>query len=309
MSEEKKEKEIKYSYSRLETYDQCPFRYWLKYIEKHYATTSSIAFDFGTLVHKTEETIGNCIKDGKQINYDELIQNFASKCTEIEQKYPKEFNEPDKNGRTYTEKINGYLNNGIYRLEKFMQANSELEIIETEKDFTFRYNGCQAFRGAIDRILRNKITGQYIVQDIKTYGAPIDQEKLKTPLQFVIYCMAMSETYPVDPTMITCQYDLPLCNLTQDAGTKGFIARGRTKLSKLFGKIDEKDWTPKATPLCAFCEFCLNNESAGKDTKFLCPYFCHWTRANKVFTKENDWTKIDDYPVLLEAFHKVNGIE
>lgn len=303
------EKEIKYSYSRLDCYEQCAFRYWLKYIEGHYASAGSIALEFGTAVHAVEEKIGNCIKESIEIPYEELIGDFARKCVEMEQKYPQNFIELDKSGRTYPDKINYYLNEGIYRLEKFMKVNPELEIVGTEVPFTFRLHGKQLFKGFIDRILRNKITNQYIVQDIKTYAMPLEHDKLVTPLQFAVYCLGIGEAFGVDPESISCSYDLPLCDMIQDAGTKGFVKRGVAKLDKIFGKIDEKDWTPKQSPLCHWCEFCASNDSAGGDTKFLCPYFMHWTRENKSFDKENEWMGIENNKAITEAYQRAAGIK
>ena len=302
------EKEIKYSYSRLDTYVQCPFKYMLKYIDGHYATTSSIALEFGTAVHAVEEAIGNKIKAGEPIPYDALIKEFADKCVVMEKKYPQNFVELDKSNRTYPDKINYYLNEGIYRLEKLMKENPELEIVGTEVPFTFRLHGKQLFKGFIDRILRNKATGQYIVQDIKTYNMPLEHEKLVTPLQFVVYCIGVGEAFGVDPESISCSYDLPLCDMVQPAGTKGFVARGIQKLDKIFGKIDEKEWAPKQSPLCHWCEFCASNDSAGDDTKFLCPYFMHWTKENKTFEKENEWMGIDNNKAITEAYQKASGV-
>lgn len=312
-------KPIKYSYSRLDTYKQCAFRYFLKYIEGHYDKSGSVALEFGSLIHRTEEAIGNCIKDDLPIPYDELIATFAQTCTGLQEKYAKEFTEVDKSGRTYPDKINYYLNDGIYRLEKFMKANPDLEIVGTEVDFNFTAINNEIFRGSIDRVLRNKVTGQYILHDIKSYAVPLKDDgpskrdpNLVTPLQFVVYCLAAKELYGIDPNDIVCYYDLPLCDMQQQAGTKGFITRGQVKLASIFKGIYDKDWKPTANTLCHWCEFCATNSAAKADTKYLCPYFCQWTREAPVFTNENDFEKtggIEGYKDLLEAYHKANGIE
>lgn len=306
-----KEKKVKYSYSRLDCLDQCGFRYYLKYILGNFSKTGSVALEFGTAIHKVEEEIGNYIKDGLQIPYDSLLKNFIDTCVKIENRYPEDFRTPDKTGRTYAEKINFYVNTGVYRLENYMKDNPDLEILGCEIPFTFNFNGEYLFRGSIDRALRNKKTGQYIVQDIKSFGVPLKDngpgnrdEHLVTPLQFVTYCIAMSELYPVDPTTIRCQYDLPLCDKLQDAGTKGYIGRGRGKLTKLFSRIKEEDWTCKPSPLCRWCEFSRLNPDADLQIKFLCPYHMNWTREHHDFSKENEWTGIEQYPSLLEAYHK-----
>lgn len=304
----KEPKEIKYSYSRIDCYSQCPFKYFLKYIEGHYTSAANVALEFGTLVHSTEEKIGTCLKDSLPINYEELSANFATKCFEIQARYPAEFMEIDKSGRTYVDKINYYLNEGIYRFEKFMKVNQNLEVVGLEVPFTFQFIDGQLFRGSIDRVLRNNETNEYFVHDIKTYTVPIEADKLATPLQFVVYCLALKELYGCDPTKVVCSYDLPLCDLIQTAGTKDFIRRGQAKLTKLFTRIEEKDWAPKSSPLCHWCEFCPTNNAAKDDTKFLCPYFIHWTKDRKTFMKESEWCGIENHPAILEMYHRTNNI-
>lgn len=309
------EHEVKYSYSRLDCFDQCGFRYYLKYICGNYPKTGSIALEFGTLVHTIEQKIGESIINKNTINYEVLIKEFLDTCTKIQARYPNDFIIPDKVGRTYVEKIDFYINTGIYRLEKFLNENIELELIGCEVPFKFKYNGQYTFRGSIDRILLNKVTGQYIVQDIKTYGVPLQDDDntkdshLVTPLQFVTYCLAMCELYDTDPTTIKCQYDLPLCDCIQDAGTKGFIARGKTKIDKLFNKINTQEFVPQPSPLCHWCDYCSSNDSADSQMKWLCPYMMHWTRETKDFSKENEWSGMQNYPIILEAYKKVNGID
>ena len=39
------------SYSRIDVFKQCPYRYKLKYIDKNYTNTSSLALDTGVLAH------------------------------------------------------------------------------------------------------------------------------------------------------------------------------------------------------------------------------------------------------------------
>ena len=51
----------KFSYSKLSTYETCAYRYKLTYVDKHFVNDSSIANEFGTLVHYVEETIAKDI--------------------------------------------------------------------------------------------------------------------------------------------------------------------------------------------------------------------------------------------------------
>ena len=72
--EKLEQKTEKFSYSKLSVFEQCPFKYKLTYVDKHFINQPSIATDFGTLIHFIEETIANTIKEGKAINYNDMIK-------------------------------------------------------------------------------------------------------------------------------------------------------------------------------------------------------------------------------------------
>lgn len=282
-------KREKYSYSRLEVYESCPFKYKLIYVDKIDAFTQSVATEIGTLVHATEEAIARSIQANKPIEYDALKQHFVDTLVKIQNKYPVDYNTPDKAGTTYNEKIRYYLNEGIYRLEHLMQEHPSYKIIGIEQKFEFEYKQTYLFKGFIDRVFYDTATDQYIIQDIKTWAVPKKDTELTTPLQFVVYTLAARTLWNANSDQIRCEYDLPFCNITQSAGTKGYLARGTTKLDKLFVAITEKEFEPSASPLCNYCAFCPTNPDAKEKTKWLCPYFSHWTRTNRNdFTKENE---------------------
>ena len=294
----------KYSYSKLETYNDCPFRFKLKYIDKNFFFSPNLATEYGTLIHGIEEEIANLIKAGQPINYIELKNKLILKTAELAHKYPADYNALDKSNRTYGQKTTEYLESGIYRLENFMKEHPTYEIVGAEQKFSFDFNDKVFFEGYIDRIFRDTTTNEYLVQDIKTWAEPKEQKDLVTPLQFVTYTMAAKELYNVPAEQIKCQYDLPLCNLTQDAGTKGFLNRGHDKMEKLLTKIENNDYEPNPSPLCHWCEFCQSNPNAPEQGKMMCPYFMHWTKDKKDFSKENEWHGLENHKAVLEAYHQ-----
>lgn len=190
----------KFSYSKLSTFEQCPYKYKLVYVDKHFINQASIATDFGTLIHHLEETMANTLKANEQIDYNKIIDllykgdtdkegNRIKGVDQLKQEYADDFITPDKNGRTYLEKVETYIDSGMCRLEDYMATNPNLEIIAAEEPFNLTYRG-YVFHGFIDRIFKDKVSGEYIIEDIKTYSAPLDKEHLVTPLQFVIYTKA-----------------------------------------------------------------------------------------------------------------------
>ena len=279
----------KYSYSKIDCYEQCHFKFKLQYLDGKYFYSDSVATLFGSAIHKVEEDIANCIREGKPIDYIALKNSLILKLSEIKHKFPKDYEELDKSMRTYSDKAKFYLEKGIYRLENFMKAHPTYEIVGAEIPFKFDFDDEFYFSGYIDRVFKDTATGKYLIQDIKSWAIPAEEDKLKTPLQFVVYSLAVKNMYGITTDDITCEYDLPVCDLVQKGGTAGYINRGIAKLKKLFGGIKANNFEPKPSPLCHWCNFCQTNPNAPEEGKYLCPYYMHWTKENKDFSKENEW--------------------
>ena len=270
-----------YSYSKISTYKQCPFKFKLKYEDKNYLFSANIATDFGSLVHSIEEAIALTIQESKPINYIALKNKFIIESRKIAQRYPAEFFSRDKSGRTYQEKVYLYLESAIYRLEQFMQTHPELQIIGVEQKFEYDYDGIHSFNGSIDRAFQNVNTGEILIQDIKTWAVPAQNNELKAPLQFAVYMMAAEKLWGVSFNKIKCEYDLPLCDTTQPALSDDIVAESRPVLDKLFKGIHDENFKPTITALCHWCEYNpLTNPSILENKpEAVCPYFSTWQKS------------------------------
>ena len=295
----------KMSYSKMDCYKQCGWKFLLQYIEGPYISTPGIALDVGILIHDTEEKIANFIKDGLPIDYVALKNNIIVKTMEIEHKFPKDFLEKDKTGRLYKEKIYEYLEKGIYRLETYMKEHPELEIVGAE--IPFKYDLMDfTFSGKIDRLFRNKVTGEYICQDIKTWPKPAEDKDVPTPLQFVVYTKAVKEMYGVLNEEISCAYDLPFCNMIQAVGTKGYMTRGMKKIKELLDGIKNEEYKPNPSPLCHWCTYCATNPNQPKDPNAhnRCPYHSLWTKEKESYAVANKWEGMAKHKEILENYIK-----
>lgn len=314
-------KKSKYSYSKINTYDSCGWRYYLTYKQGHYIFTKNINTEFGTLVHYIEQQIGEALKAHKPVDYDKLKKDFyelnipkTSKydttgdifgINVIKQHFPEDFFKTDELGHSYATKAEDYLNFGIYRLENWLKDNPDYEVYGLEKFFSITFEG-EILSGFIDRILYNKKENTYIIEDIKTKDKPFKDDDLVTPLQFVIYDLALRSIIDDDKAEIKCAYDLPICNMKQDAGTKGFLRRGKEKLQKLFTGINEEDFTPRPTPLCAWCVFSPTNPTQPEAGKNLCPYYSLWTQTNKTHKVAHAWKGMEAHEKLLKELQENN---
>lgn len=295
-----------FSYSKIDTYNQCGFKYKLVYVDHNFFKFDSVATEFGTLIHATEEAIGKNIMAGATIDYIALKNNIIRASYDLQYRYKKPWAELDKSERTYQQKVYEYLTTGIYRLEHFMQANKNLEIIGVEQKFETTYNG-HTFKGIIDRVLRDRNTGKYIIQDIKTYPQLIEKSKLKVPLQFVIYVLAAKELYGCSEADVACQYDLPLCDTLQDAGEFGFMTKGLKELDRFFIQVDAGNFEPNPTPLCHWCQFCGTNPDQPAGAKNLCPYHSLWTKETKNSQTAMPWTGLENYDIMVQKYIATYG--
>ena len=272
----------RFSYSKISCYGQCRFKYRIKYEEKNFIFNESIATAFGTLIHETEEAIAKTIQEGiANIDYIALKNRFIIESRKLAIKYPNEFFTQDKSGRTYQEKTYLYLDSAIYRLERFMRQHPELRIIGIEQKFEFDYDGIHSFNGSIDRAFQNIDTGEIIIQDIKSWPVAAQPSELKAPLQFTVYTMAAEKLWNVPYGKIRCEYDLPLCDLTQPATSNNIVEDGKKELDKLFKGICDKNFKPTVTALCHWCEYnpLANPDLVNTHPTAVCPYFSMWQKS------------------------------
>lgn len=308
-------KPIKYSYSRLNTFEQCGFKYYLQYDQGHYIYSDSLAADFGTLCHKILEDIGLDLKFGRKPDYEKYKKDFYELNipkkdqydTEggifgikiLQKKYGRDFYETNKDGISFFTKAENFVNYGMYRLEKFLDTHPGLVVWGCEQYFDVTFIN-HRFSGKIDRILYDEKQDKYIIEDIKTKDHPFKDSELITPLQFVVYVKALCDILGIKEDQIECYYDLPICDLRQPAGSKGFVKRGAQKLQTMFDAIEKKEFIPHPSPLCWWCQFNHGNPNSPKEGKGLCPYYSLWRPDYKTYDVANLWEGMDRHSIIVK---------
>lgn len=291
---EKDKNVAEFSHSRLEVFEQCPYKFDLHYNQQKISGDTAIALEFGSLCHYVLEMKGQMILNNQPIDYKKLIDTLDKGTDELpgivalKFKYMNTWNALDTEGRTYPDKVAN-----VEEVIKTEMENDEWKVFATEHPFEFVYDNRAKFRGSIDRIdyrINEDGETEYRIIDYKTAKKPYEDNKLTTSQQHSIYNMAFLLEYGV----------LPVANLyrhicigeTQYALTKGWSGRIVKKFDKVFGEIDEdykqKLWPVKPSPLCHFCQFCITNPEATK-YKRECDYYMKWTRSNKDFSVNKPW--------------------
>ncbi|MGG1659506.1 RecB family exonuclease [Brevibacillus sp. NRS-1366] len=291
----------KYSYSRLNTFIQCPMKYDLKYNKGNYTEESQLHLELGNILHKALEIkyrdkinkrtvdhsyIKSFIENGISEETDKDNGRFLKGVKQIKETYGEStFSEVSKkSGLTYEEKMGTFYD----YLEE--DTIDDWMPIHVELPFTFSFEKRVIIEGYIDRIDQNS-KGELRVVDYKSSDKVFEQKDLTTPLQMVIYALACEALFGKIP--VEYMYDLILLGEKQQAGTKGFIERGIKKIHKVLDEIEWckalNEWKPKATPLCWWCEFSGHNESNPWYTGGLCDYYLLWSPDNKTFEKNNEY--------------------
>lgn len=300
----------RFSYSKLDTFDQCPMRYKFTYIDELRSEESTLALDLGTTAHKGKELWGEYLINGEEPDLefildvlnngreywkidiingvkitDELEENILG-LNEIKRKYFEEYCERcNKSGLTYDQKFKIYLHSLQDR-----QLSDGWRILAVEREFNIIYNDRCILHGFIDRIDINE-NGDIRVIDYKTSKDTYRDDKLATPLQMFIYALACEKILGKLPTEFI--YDFIFLGKKQYACTKGYYNRGVRKLDKLLNNIEEcinkDEFIPKPSPLCYWCPFSGNTCAIDRKLNGLCEYYSLWTPKNKTYNVNKKW--------------------
>lgn len=303
---EDNEPSLKLSYSGMNVFCNCNYRYNKTYNEGKRAFETSLPLELGSICHKVLECKGLAIQNKEPVDYEYLYNilfNGFDEITEktretllgvdaLKKKYFEDWYTVDKDsGLDYDHKVE------IFKkvLEKEMNSNDEWKPLYFELPFQFVYKNRVIFNGFIDRVDINK-EGDYRVVDYKTSKKIYDRSKLTTSLQFGIYALAIYQMFGKLP--VEYIYRFVLLDKEQEAMSKGFEKRLEKKLDTILTKMDKnsemKEWKPNPSPLCHWCSFSITNPNA-KEFKYECPYYSLWTPTNKTFDVHKAYNPKEDF--------------
>lgn len=179
--------DFKISYSRINAYLFCPYRYKLIYIDNLYAPVNADS-TFGHIIHRTLEQF--C--DGKKKSYDELVDCYNSSWK--------------NNGFANPWQTFEYYVRGNKILKNYYESfkKSKTEIVYVEKSFDANI-GKYRFVGIIDRIDKHP-DGTYEVMDYKTHITIWEQEKVDKDLQLTFYAYACKNIFGFNPNKISVYF-------------------------------------------------------------------------------------------------------
>lgn len=279
-----KSKNMRLSYSALETFQRCPLKFKFQYLERLKTKKSKEAL-FGTLLHSvlkvlhepglfvpTEEEILKYLSDNWNSSiYEDERENAAALSQAV--KILKDYY-----AKNYPAKFNILALETPF--ETPIEADNELHLVT----------------GKIDRVDKTE-DGTYEVIDYKTAKKMPSQESVNENLQLSVYHLGLAnrwpsvieEKKPIKVSLYFLKHGEKLSSLRtpQDIEiTKEKIIKNLEKIKK--SKEQEK-FQPLPSPLCDWCEY-----------QRFCPLFKHKFVEEKIFFNDQDVKALIGEYILLK---------
>ncbi|MDP7323766.1 MAG: PD-(D/E)XK nuclease family protein [Candidatus Woesearchaeota archaeon] len=243
--------------SSINTYRQCPRKYYYSYIKK-LKSLPSIHLTRGKVVHSTLEefftiNIDNLTKDDYDYTFKVVLNEIFKKHW---QKSYRELSslqlKPEELKHYHDESvmmINQFHKNFVEKIKVFLEKETLQQAFkhlapETEKYYISKDHGV---RGFIDAI--HKIEGKVILMDYKTSKRDVISEDYK--LQLAIYALLYEQTHDTLPSKVGINFlKFNEQTLTVDKELLEFAKKEVELIHKSTTSIDIKDYSKQITPLC-----------------------------------------------------------
>ena len=268
-----------YSHSKLCAFEQCPFKFKLRYIDKiRPIIEETIEAHLGHVVHETLEWIYNTIKENpqKELSLDDVITYYAIKWQESYSDdiliVKKELNARD------------YFNKGVEFLANYFQEHAPFRdgTIECEKKVELELDENTKIQGFIDRLVHNLETGEYEIHDYKTANTLPSQEKMDNDRQLALYSIAIKELYGQDKEISLIWHYLAHNQKIKSKRTNEQLLKLKQETKQLIKEIEStKDFPFTPSILCNWCEY-----------KEICP--AH--NPDSVYQTSINQTNLNDFP-------------
>ena len=188
------------SYSRIKTYDFCPYRFKLSYLDRNKGSSGFINYEKGIIFHKAVERYLKTliIPTISKLDYREIVKEaYRLGYLEDAQKH---WSQKQKDFIKRRREI--FRNNAKYFCDTFPE---NVEIVSVEQELSFDVNGIK-FYGIVDLVLKYP-DGHFEIVDYKTgkmlpikeqleiYSIPFIQQNHFSNISFRIICVDRESHY------------------------------------------------------------------------------------------------------------------
>ncbi len=247
-----------YSHSRLSTFEQCPYKFKLRYIDKIIPEIeNTIESYLGGIVHETLEWVYIETKNGGVPTIDSMIVYYS-------ELWEKEF-KPETRIVRKNMSAKDYFNKGIKFLLDYYMRHSPFRdgTIEVEKKIIIELDENSKLQGFIDRFVYNDENEEYEIHDYKTANSLPSREKIDSDRQLALYSIAIKEKYGYDKEVVLIWHYLAHDTKIVSRRTNEQLEELKVKIIELIRKVEATiNFPPMKSALCGWCEY-----------KNMCPKF------------------------------------
>ncbi len=228
---------VEISYSRVQTYERCPWMYHLVYNEGWRAGPKAPAA-FGQSLHRTLAVYLS--DDNTERSLDRLFEIF-------DQHWVNEgFGSPQQTIEAYER--------GKMILENFFKIDAKRtsKVFATEKNFDIDFGNDIHFKGTVDRIDQHA-DGRYEIIEYKTGTETWSKERVASDRQMSFYALGLAKTLGVSSLKLT-YYFLSSGSAIETQRSQTQLEEIQNLITTAAEKIRSGDFTPNHAS-CKRCEF------------------------------------------------------
>ncbi len=238
-----------FSFSRLKSFDHCPFKYKLRYLKGLKEAFRSIESYLGNTVHDVLEWMYVARRDGSSPDITAVLEHFDEQWR---QEWPEDLavvrssDGPDSYFRLGREMLERFFN------EVYVQDRSET--LELEQRCTARLSERVVFTGFADRVGRTT-AGTLFVVDYKTSKRAGDPSEFSEGLQALLYAACALDRHGEDSALAGYHYIRLGTSNWHDVDRD----RARQVLNRFLhlaeATLDATEFPAQPGVLCAWCGF------------------------------------------------------
>ena len=224
-----------FSYSRIDTYDMCPSKYFFSYIKKEPRQFGEAAV-LGNIIHSVLEDL---VSNEKPLSLDEMKSSYEVKKVDY-----------DPQGWISKNLIDA----GTQIIEEFYDINQDkiFDVYEKEMSFNFII-GNYSIIGYIDRV--DVTDDKVFIVDYKTGKREVAAKDVANNLQMGIYALAASIEFP-DKEITASLHYLRTNRLKSHTYTAEDLENVKVMLLNKINRImNDSNFTPTSNErICSFCD-------------------------------------------------------
>lgn len=295
-----------YSHSKINTYENCPYQYKLKYIERipPESPTTIEAF-MGDMVHQTLEHLYKLRKFKKRVALNVLIKFYRDL-------WDKNYSDDILIVKAEKEKLTSenYKKMGEKFIKDYydrMKPFDEMIILGLETQDRMTLPDGNQWHVRIDKLGCDK-EGNYFVCDYKTNSRMKDQEEADADRQLALYSIWVKDKFDDVKSVKLIWHMLAFNKDAVSERTGEQLEKLQQEICEKIKEIEEKtengeDFPRKQTALCDYCGY-----------KELCPSFKHEAELEKIEDvkefKEDEGVKlVDEYSEIKTKLAELKKAE